>query len=217
MPLLNGPGTLAQYNAWEQHQGKAAEQLPGHVKKAFDKAQDLVSKRRESEQAVAEGKAPDTDLLAAYMAYIQLEEVQAAHRNHLVRSLWHAEALALIKACMQCLLILLTHLHDTGCIMSAMQTIGGILSSTGPCSNPNCGISSMLVHQSYTATSLHLHFCIFQDVRLQCPNLLKVSGVQLGCSSSVFVNELWCMCLFRHMETPSGCNACMNVPWPSSR
>ena len=86
VPLLNGPGTLAQYNAWEQHQGDAAEELPGHVKKGFDKAQDLVSKRREGEEAVAEGKAPDTDLLAAYMAYIQLEEVQASHCKSLTKT-----------------------------------------------------------------------------------------------------------------------------------
>ena len=50
--------------------------MPDHVQKGYSKAQSAVAVRRASEAAVAAGKAADSELLAAYMAYIKLEEAQ---------------------------------------------------------------------------------------------------------------------------------------------
>ncbi len=50
--------------------------VPQHVRKAYEKAQEGVSLRRAHEEACAADKPVDEHLLAAYMAYIQLERVQ---------------------------------------------------------------------------------------------------------------------------------------------
>lgn len=52
-------------------------QLPEHVQAGYSKAQSAVAVRRASEAAVAPGREADSELLAAYMAYIKLEEAQA--------------------------------------------------------------------------------------------------------------------------------------------
>lgn len=51
-------------------------QIPDHVQKGHSKAQSVVAVRRASEAAVAAGKVADSELLAAYMAYVKLEEAQ---------------------------------------------------------------------------------------------------------------------------------------------
>ena len=51
-------------------------QVPEHVRKGYEKAQSAVAVRRASEEAVAPGKAADSTLLAAYIAYTKLEEAQ---------------------------------------------------------------------------------------------------------------------------------------------
>lgn len=77
VPLLNGLETLHEYEQWQQQTAESAR-LPAHVRKGYDKAQDMVRLRQASEAAVADDKPVDTDLLAAYMAYIRVEEVSAA-------------------------------------------------------------------------------------------------------------------------------------------
>ena len=50
--------------------------MPEHIQKGYSKAQSAVAVRRASEAAVVAGKEANTELLAAYMAYIKLEESQ---------------------------------------------------------------------------------------------------------------------------------------------
>lgn len=76
VPLSTGTATLSAYEAWEASTSPdSPAQLPGHVKKGYDKAQEMLRKRQTSEKAIAADKPADVDLLAAFMAYIQLEEV----------------------------------------------------------------------------------------------------------------------------------------------
>ena len=49
--------------------------VPVHLTKAYAKAQEAVSLRRTYETAVAPDRPADAHLLAAYMAYIRLEQV----------------------------------------------------------------------------------------------------------------------------------------------
>ena len=86
VPLAAGPETLVEYKAWQAEHMATEEsndaaplqsELPVHVRKGYDKAQELVKMRRACEAAVAGDKAVDTELLAAFMAYIKLEEVRA--------------------------------------------------------------------------------------------------------------------------------------------
>ena len=51
-------------------------QVPEQVHKGYEKAQAAVALRKANEAAVAPGKEADSELLAAYMAYIKLEEAQ---------------------------------------------------------------------------------------------------------------------------------------------
>ena len=78
MPLLSGPDTLAKYQQWHAQSSlhDSPAELPAHMRKGYDKAQAMVRLRQASEAAVAGDKPVDTDLLAAYMAYIKLEEVR---------------------------------------------------------------------------------------------------------------------------------------------
>ena len=69
VPLQNGEQTLTDA-------GLSIEDLPESVRQGYDKAQAMVQVRAAHEAAVASTKPADTELLAAYMAYIQLEEVR---------------------------------------------------------------------------------------------------------------------------------------------
>ena len=68
MPLQDGEQTLSDA-------GLSVEDLPESVKQGYTKAQAMAQARAAHEAAVAPTRPADTELLAAYMAYIQLEEV----------------------------------------------------------------------------------------------------------------------------------------------
>lgn len=79
VPVQDGRQTLKD---WCKYTGKHTTDvatmenaLPGHVKAAYAKAQAAVQARAPYEQSVAAGKPADLNLLAAYTAYIQLEQV----------------------------------------------------------------------------------------------------------------------------------------------
>jgi hypothetical protein len=74
VPLVGNTEVLAAYQDWEDKQQNTQE-LPAHVEKGYDKAQAAVKLRQAHEEAVASGKVANAELLAAYMAYINLEEV----------------------------------------------------------------------------------------------------------------------------------------------
>ena len=70
--------TLKALQEWESQQTKPQE-LPQHVQKNMEKAQAAVAQRQAHEEAVAPCKPANEELLAAYMAYIQLEQVFSCH------------------------------------------------------------------------------------------------------------------------------------------
>ena len=80
MPLADGDALLAALRAWEAclPEGLAAD-MPEHVERARARAAAAAAARRAHEAAVAPERPADTDLLAAYMAYIKLEEVRAIY------------------------------------------------------------------------------------------------------------------------------------------
>jgi len=65
---------LKAYEVWEAEQSKP-QSLPSHVRNQYEKAQAAVQQRQAHEIAVAPGKEANEELLAAYMAYIRLEQV----------------------------------------------------------------------------------------------------------------------------------------------
>ena len=65
---------LKAHEEWEAQQSKP-QALPPHVRTEYEKAQTAVQQRQAHEQAVAPGKEANEELLAAYMAYVQLEKV----------------------------------------------------------------------------------------------------------------------------------------------
>ena len=74
VPLRGNAEALEAYVAWEVAQAEPQE-LPAHVAAGYEKAQAAVELRVPNEDAVDASKAADADLLAAYMAYIGLEQV----------------------------------------------------------------------------------------------------------------------------------------------
>lgn len=74
VPLFGNSEALAAYQDWED-KNQNSQGLPAHVEKGYEKAQAAVKLRQAHEEAVAPGKEANTELLAAYMAYINLEEV----------------------------------------------------------------------------------------------------------------------------------------------
>ncbi|KAK9813405.1 hypothetical protein WJX73_006344 [Symbiochloris irregularis] len=92
VPLNSSTALLSEYESWEASiSPDNPVQLPSHVRKGYEKAQEMLRNWRNSENAVADDKAADTDLLAAYMAYIQLEE---AHGDPMRVQLLYERALA---------------------------------------------------------------------------------------------------------------------------
>lgn len=75
VPLLDNAQTAKEL---QQFLGSDSDShnLPEQVKKGKANAQASAQARQASEEAVADGKPADMDLLAAYMAYIKLEEVR---------------------------------------------------------------------------------------------------------------------------------------------
>lgn len=59
--------------------------LPATVQAGYERAQAAVELRAPNEDAVDASKAADADLLAAYMAYIGLEQVRASSTPELCR------------------------------------------------------------------------------------------------------------------------------------
>ena len=74
VPLTGNEVTLTALQGWELQQTKPQE-LPRHVQQNMEKAQAAVVQRQAYEEAVAPCKPANEELLAAYMAYIQLEQV----------------------------------------------------------------------------------------------------------------------------------------------
>lgn len=81
VPLIGNEDTSKALHEWESQQIKPQE-LPQHVQKNMEKAQAAVAQRQALEEAVAPCKPANEELLAAYMAYIQLEQVLAAAPRH---------------------------------------------------------------------------------------------------------------------------------------
>ena len=77
VPLFGNEDTLNALQEWESQQSKPQE-LPQHVQSNMRKAQAAVAQRQAHEEAVAPCKPANEELLAAYMAYIQLEQVFSA-------------------------------------------------------------------------------------------------------------------------------------------
>lgn len=75
MPLRGNSEALEAYVTWEVAQAEPQE-LPAHVQAGYERAQAAVELRAPNEDAVDASKAADADLLAAYMAYIGLEQVR---------------------------------------------------------------------------------------------------------------------------------------------
>eukprot|EP00850_Spirogloea_muscicola_P000612 SM000002S05692 [mRNA] locus=s2:1682230:1687648:+ [translate_table: standard] len=87
VPLFGQAELAAEYRAWEQQQqlqggdqGMAANgeevtgSLPQHLQAAIKKAAAACTERQDLEERVAQGTSTDEDRLAAYLAYIALEE-----------------------------------------------------------------------------------------------------------------------------------------------
>ena len=76
-----------EYQHWEDAQ-KDSQGLPAHVQKGYEKAQAAVKLRQAHEDAVASDREANADLLAAYMAYINLEQVRTAfHFQKMISSI----------------------------------------------------------------------------------------------------------------------------------
>ena len=85
VPLAGGDALWAEYEAWEaataaaaaaadKGAASAAASIPDHVRRAADKARQAAALRAAHEAAVARGRPADAALLAAYLAYIKLEQ-----------------------------------------------------------------------------------------------------------------------------------------------
>ena len=76
VPLLDHAKTMEEL---QQFLGRVEglQALPEQVKKGQARANAMAEARQAHEVAVTEGKPADTDLLAAYMAYIKVEEVSS--------------------------------------------------------------------------------------------------------------------------------------------
>ncbi|KAL4858071.1 Squamous cell carcinoma antigen recognized by T-cells 3 [Chlorella vulgaris] len=75
VPLADGADTLAAYTAWERDtRGEQGWQVPAVLQAGYAKAQHAAELRQPYEASVASGKPATADLLAAYMAYIKVEE-----------------------------------------------------------------------------------------------------------------------------------------------
>ena len=73
MPLAGAEQTMQQYTEWEASQ-EGELQVPASLHKGHKQALQMLAVRASSEASVAAGKPADATLLAAYMAYIKLEE-----------------------------------------------------------------------------------------------------------------------------------------------
>eukprot|EP00887_Chlorella_sp_A99_P001390 scaffold8.g1390.t1 len=76
VPLADGGETLAAYEAWERGRDPAWPGLPDSLAREHRKADKAASLRAPYEEAVAAGKPADAELLAAYMAYVKVEQAQ---------------------------------------------------------------------------------------------------------------------------------------------
>eukprot|EP00878_Enallax_costatus_P019725 GHUV01020818.1.p1 GENE.GHUV01020818.1~~GHUV01020818.1.p1 ORF type:complete len:482 (+),score=163.78 GHUV01020818.1:194-1639(+) len=74
LPNPQAPELLQEYEEWETQHGKAS--VPQHIRAAAQRSSDAAQLRAAHEAAVSADKTADATLLAAYMAYIQLEKAQ---------------------------------------------------------------------------------------------------------------------------------------------
>ena len=72
VPLMSDTKRIEVYENWEKAVG--GQKVPVHVYHTFQKAEMMVDVRRKCEEAVDESRSADADLLAAYLAYIKVEE-----------------------------------------------------------------------------------------------------------------------------------------------
>lgn len=77
VPLADAAPTLQSYREWEAQLPGAEQprQIPEHVEKGYQRAQQAVNVRSEHEAMVAPDKPADETLLAAFLAYIKYEKV----------------------------------------------------------------------------------------------------------------------------------------------
>lgn len=87
VPLIGNENSLEALENWEAELSKPQE-LPPHVRKQAEKAQAAAQQRQAHEHAVAPGREANEELLAAYMAYIRLEQVCVKHLPLKLLS-WH--------------------------------------------------------------------------------------------------------------------------------
>ena len=74
VPLAGNADALEACVAWECTLAEPQD-LPEAVQAGFERAEAAAALRAPNEDAVGPGRPADADLLAAYMAYINLEEV----------------------------------------------------------------------------------------------------------------------------------------------
>ncbi|KAL4424967.1 hypothetical protein ABPG77_002852 [Micractinium sp. CCAP 211/92] len=77
VPLAGAADTLAAYESWERSRpGGEAWQLPAALRQGHERAVHAADLRQPYEASVAAGEQAGPELLAAYMAYIKVEERQ---------------------------------------------------------------------------------------------------------------------------------------------
>ncbi|KAL4457863.1 hypothetical protein ABPG75_012728 [Micractinium tetrahymenae] len=77
VPLAGAADTLAAYEAWERSlPGGQGWQLPAALRQGYERAVHAAGLRQPYEDSVAAGREAGPELLAAYMAYIKVEERQ---------------------------------------------------------------------------------------------------------------------------------------------
>ena len=78
VPLMEHKTTLEAYRAWEASLSEGLQrELPATVMQGYQRAAAAVELRLASETALGPGHAADADLLAAYLAYVKLEQAGA--------------------------------------------------------------------------------------------------------------------------------------------
>lgn len=75
VPLAEGPSTWRAYEEWEQGLGPLGTGIPEAVQAGYKQAQKEVAVRSSFEEAVSSDRPADADKLAAFLAYLKLEEV----------------------------------------------------------------------------------------------------------------------------------------------
>ena len=144
VPLLENSEALRQ---WAESSNSTLQQLPDAVQKGYAKAQSMLEARREAETSVDASRPADTDLLAAYIAYIKLEEVNPHNITTCVTAVFLFRLYSLWPG----------HLHSSTC--RCTLPVNDSLSST------------ILIPNTVCTASLHTSLIIMRAAPSRCINL----------------------------------------------